>query len=762
MKEALTAVGRSLPRAGLAAKVTGEARYTADVKLPGMLHARLLRSPHPHAEIISVDTAAALALPGVHAVLTPFDPEAAGRLAPDMTILSKRARFVGDEVAAVAADDDSLAEHALQLLRVQYRPLPFETDPQEALRPEAARIHPGGNLCGGAPMLLERGSVERGFAEADLVLEETYKVPCHSAAALEPRAALARWDGDGLTLWKTSRGVHQDRSTLAHALGLPIDSVRVVAPPLGAGFGNKDESRGAAIAALLSRKAQRPVRLDYSRHEEFVAGRVRHSAVIRLAMGVKNDGAITAIDNSTLMNTGAYLASGPGVLRRAAQGSLYLYRCPNVRYQGLLVYTNAPVAGSYRGLGAPQGHFALEVHVDRVAEALGIDPLEFRLMNHVGPEGQEGRRRSPRHEIVDTQPVEGGIPFSSNGLRECLERGAEAIQWRGRPASNPLRPPALRRGTGVAACIYRGGPGRESTARVAIHRSGRVTLATGVIEVGQGAHTVLTQMTADALGCRYEDVDVVSGDTATAPEAPITAGSTATFSSGLATVKAAAKLRGSLLDVASTLFELPRDRIYFNRGLVFSKDRPTELAALSDVAAQMPRGSLEAEATVTPGSPDYIVNSFAAHFAEVEVNLNTGGVRVLRYVAAHDSGKIINPATAVNQVEGGVSQALGLALTEELVTDPGSGVTLNGSFLEHKSPGIAAYPHLQTIFVETEDPLGPFGAKALGEPPTVPVAAAVVNALYDAIGIRFAQLPVTPDKVLDALAEASPRPRRDP
>ena len=328
--------------------------------------------------------------------MTPFDVEASGPVAVDMKVLDRRVRFVGDEVAVVAAETEEQAEHAVELLRVKYRSLPFETDAAKAFSREAAAIHSGGNLWGGQPLVLERGDVEKGFREADIVLEETYEVASHSAAPLEPRAALAKWDGDALTVWKTSRGVHQDRAQLAAALGISPEKIRVVGPPLGAGYGNKDESRCAVLAAILSRKAGRPVRLEYSRYQEFVSGRVRHSAVIELTVGLKRSGEITAISNKTLMNTGAYLASGAGVLRRAAQGGLYLYRCPNVRYEGRLAYTNAPVAGSYRGLGAPQGHFALETLMDRAAETIGMDNLEFRLMNHVGLEGQPGRRTSPR------------------------------------------------------------------------------------------------------------------------------------------------------------------------------------------------------------------------------------------------------------------------------------------------------------------------------------------------------------------------------
>ena len=394
----LNVAGTSVLRRDLEVKLTGEARYTADLKLPGMLHGAILRSPHPHADVLSVDTSEALNLPGVRAVVTPFDAPA-GRLAPDMAILDIRVRFVGDEVAAVAADDPDTARAALGLLRVKYAVFPHVMTPEAALSPNAVVIHPGGNLALGQVMSLERGSVADGFAVADVVLEDDFEIPTHSAAPLEPRAALASWGEDvdtDLTVWKTTRGVHVDRDVLAGALGLPAHRVRVVGPFLGAGYGNKDETRLAGLAAVLSQRAGRPVRVEYSREDEFIAGRVRHAAKIHLRAGFKSDGSITAIEASALLDTGAYLASGAGVARRTGQGILYLYHCANVKYEAYLAYTNRPTAGSYRALGAPQGHFTLESLMDRAAEHFGVDPLDFRLMNHVRPGGQPGQRTTPR------------------------------------------------------------------------------------------------------------------------------------------------------------------------------------------------------------------------------------------------------------------------------------------------------------------------------------------------------------------------------
>ncbi len=746
-----TTIGRSVPRRDLRDKLTGAAKYAADVQLPGMLTGAVLRSPHPHARIMSVDTSDALGLSGVHAALTPFDVPT-GSIAPDMPILDTEVRFVGDEVAAVAADDEHTARHALSLIRVEYEPLPFVTDAQAAIAPGAPPVHPGGNLVGGEPLILERGSVEEGFAEADIIVEDTFSTPAHHGAALEPRVAVASWCGDDLTVWKSSRGVHQDRLLLALALGVSRERIRVIGLNMGAGYGNKDETRLSALASILAQRAGRPVKLESSREEEFVAGRHRHATVTTLRMGVRRDGEITAVHATTVMDTGAYLSSGPGVIRRAGQGALYLYRCANVRYDGYLAYTNTPSGGSYRALGAPQGHFALEQIVDRAAQAVGMDPVEFRLKNHVGPEGQPGERTTPANQIVDTQPLEGGIPFSSNGLRECIERGAEAFGWRD---TTSMTHGSIRRGRGMAIFIYRGGPGGRSIARMRLEADGTLRVVSGVMDVGEGSITALSQIAAESLSVTYDQVRGTFGDTAHTPDSPITAGSTVTFSAGLAVKQAASDLRERIISAASDALDLPSsDLTLDDSGISAASGARLSFAELADLV-----GDIEVEASVTPGSADYIVNSFGAHFAEVEVDTDTGNVRILRYVAAHDSGRILNPRLAANQVEGGVSQMLGFTLSEEMLTDPQSGVTLNASFLEHKSPTILEYPPIEVIFADVVDPIGPYGAKALGEPPSIGPAPAIANAIRDATGVEARDLPLTPDRILNLLVKREGEPQ---
>ena len=684
-------IGRSVPRRDLPGKLTGEAKYAADIQLPGMLVGKILRSPHPHAKILSIDTSGAGDMEGVHAVVTPFDVPR-GNIAPDLPILDAEVRFVGDEVAGVAAEDEDVAEEALSRISVSYEVLPFVTDMREALNPHSAPVHEGGNLVGGKPITLGRGNVEEGFGEADVIVEDTFTTPAHSGAALEPRAAVASWQGDKLTVWKSTRGAHADRLMLSIALGVNLDNVRIIGVNMGAGYGNKDETRLSVIAAVLAQRAGRPVKMEATREEEFVAGRHRHATITTVKMGVKNDGAVTAVHATTIMDTGAYLSSGPGVVRRAGQGALYLYRCANVRYDGYLTYTNTPSGGSYRALGAPQGHFALEVIADlALLRAVGMDPVEFRLMNHVGPEGQPGERVTPVNEIMDTQPVEGGVPFSSNGLRECIEKGAEAFGW-SEELSQSDGP--LRRGKGMAIFIYRGGAGGHSIARMRLEASGGLRLESGVMDVGEGSYTVLAQIAAEALGVDYGILETTFGDSATTPESPITAGSTVTFSAGLAVKEAASGMRERLLEAGSEALGFPAAELDLSEeGVVHASGAGLSYAELASRS-----GGIEHEASISPGSTDYIVNSFGAHFAEVEVDTDTGQVRVTRYVAAHDSGRILNPMLAVNQVEGGVSQMLGFALSEQMLTDHNNGATLNASFLEHKSPTILEYPDIEVIF----------------------------------------------------------------
>ncbi|HEX7927793.1 MAG TPA: molybdopterin cofactor-binding domain-containing protein, partial [bacterium] len=623
----------------------------------------------------------------------------------------------------------------------------FEAD--AALRPGAPGVHPKGNLVDGAPLIVQRGDVAAGFAQVARVFEGQFITQEHAPVGMETRAALAEWDGDRLTVWKTSRSVHaNDQPMLAKVCGIPLDHVRVICPNMGGGFGNKDEGRAGALAALLARKAGRPVRLDYGRDEEFLGGRNRQASANHLRIGVAGDGTPMAIDLRSVMNAGAYVASGRNVVRRIGQGALYLYRCAHARFEGHAVYTNRPAGGSFRGLGAPLGHFALEVLVDQIATAMGQDPLDYRLRHHVPLGGQPGQRTTPPGQPIPDEPVEGGVPFSSNSLRDCLEQGAARIGWRERRAPNGSATGLKRRGIGMAMGIYKGGVGREAQADLLLTREGRLAVNVGVVDVGQGSSTILAQIAAEALGLPLERIDVTLADTATTPPGHITAGSSTTFSSGGAVKQAADHLRNRLQERAAA--QLGVSGVEQRGGRFVAKGNSTKAVAIEEVLRSLPEPMAE-HVTLNAGSPDHIVNSFAAHFAEVEVEMDSGRIRVLRYVAAHDSGRIVNPRMAEGQVTGGVLQFLSIALREELLLDQASGVTLNPSFLEHKCTGFVDFPPIEVIFAGSPDPLGPFGAKALGEPPVVPVFAAISNAVANATGIWLHETPFTPRRVLAAL-----------
>jgi xanthine dehydrogenase molybdenum-binding subunit len=757
-QSALRVVGHSVTRVDAHAKVSGAAEFSADRVPPkNLLHGKTLRSPYAHAEIVRIDTARAEALAGVHAAVTYKDApesffEAGEGAVAHVFLLNQTLRHVGDEVAAVAADTEEIAEEALRLIQVEYRPLAFVLDAESALEADAPSVRGGTNLAGKAPVEFFRGNIDQGMKEAEIIVEQTYSTQATSPVALEPRYSLASWEGDRLTVWKASRNVYGDREKLAKLFGVAQERVRVVAAYLGGGFGSKDETRLGAITALLARKTGRPVRMGYTREEELGYGKWRHATTTRIRMGLKRDGAITAIDTSSALNTGPY-APGYGVASRLGHGLTYLYSCPNARFTGKVAYTNSPVAGSYRGLGAPQAHFALESFADEVAEKLRIDPLEFRLRRCVRPEGQPGERATPADSIMPAQPIEGGVPFSSNLLIECLKAGARRIGWKTRPNGPRKRlVNGKYRGIGLAACIYKTGQS-QSSAFVKLKEDGSVELLMSISEIGQGAWTILRQIVAETLGVDFEKVHATFADTATTPFAHSTSGSTTTFTSGLAAQQATENAKQRLLESAAKLLEVEPAQLVLRDGFVAHADAPDSKIPVSHVIRRQPDRTIVGQAKLRAGSKTHIINSFAAHFSDVEVDPDTGTVRVLRYVAAHDSGRIIHPEAARGQIIGGVVQGIGYALMEEIPMDPDTGAPLTLNFDSFKIPNLIDIPPIEAILIEQPDPVGPYGAKALGEPPLVPVAAAIANAVYDATGVRIRDLPITAEKVLRGIRE---------
>ena len=751
MSEPTTIVGKRLPRVDGIEKATGAAKYTGDIRLPGMLHAKIKRSPHAHARIVSIDTSRAARLPGVKAILTSDDvphvlhagqPEPrAGSLVRDQYILADKVRFFGDGVAAVAAVSEDVAEEALDLIAVEYEVLPAVFDPEEAMQPGAPSIHGTERNLVIPPVIIESGDVAAGFAEADFIFEDRYVTSRHVPAFMEPYVCICRPESGGkLTVWSSTQAPFMVRGTLSEVLGIPMSQIRVITEHMGGGFGAKQDLYQAEyLCALLAIQTGRPVKLEYTREETFVAGRSRHPVIVELKQGVKRDGTLTARQARYIANSGGYGSHGPGItwVGSAALGSLH--KCPNVRIEGLCVYTNAPIAGAFRGYGAPQAYFALEAQMDVIAEALGMDPIELRLKNAFVP-GDLGMA---------------GTPFLSCELEACLEKGAELIGWEKRKATGS-QPGTVKRGLGVATELHSATayPETRETANavVVINEDGTVQLRIGAADLGTGAKTVCAQVAAEELGVRFEDIRVMAGDTDVVPYDLGAYASRTTFLSGGATQRAAAAAREQLFVLAAAKLGVSASDLESCGGKICVKNAPDKTISFREVVQPgpgQPSPVIMGQAGFAPRN-DY---SFAAQFAEVEVDTETGQTRVLRMVAVHDIGRAINPDGAEGQVEGGLHQGIGYGLIEDMAIDPRTGRTLNPNFVDYKLLTAQDMPEMQVAFIESADPLGPFGAKGVAEDAVCPTAPALVNAIYNAVGVRIKELPATAERVLAALQE---------
>jgi xanthine dehydrogenase molybdenum-binding subunit len=743
-----------VPKVDAVEKATGAARFTVDIRLPNMLYGRLLRSPLPHARVLDIDASRALSLPGVRAVLTHRDvprvlhagqPQPrAGSCARDQYILEDTVRHVGDGVAAVAATSDEVAEEALAQIRVDYQPLPAVFDAEEAMQEGAPSIHGTERNLVMPPFLVAAGDIEAGFGQADFIFEDRYVTSRHAPAYMEPDVCICQFDAAGkLTVWISTQAPFMVRGSLSEVLGIPMSHIRVICEHMGGGFGAKqDLYQYAYLCALLAQRTGRPVKMEYTRAETFVAGRTRHPVIIELKQGVKRDGTLTARQARFIANSGAYASHGPGVTRVGSSALGSLHKCPNVHIEGICVYTNTPIAGAFRGYGAPQAYFALESQMDAIAAALGIDPIELRLRN--------------AFTVGDRGPS--GTPFTSCELAECLQRGAARIGWSQLRADRASFGP-IRRGVGVACQLHSAtsypAVKEAAGAVISINEDGTAQLLVGSADLGTGAKTVLAQIAAEELGVRFEDIRVVSGDTDVTPYDIGAYASRTTFIAGGATQRAAAQAREQLLVLAADDLQAPASDLEIEAGVIRSKGDPQKACTLKALMAspggRAPR-TVIGRATFAPRN-DY---SFAAQFAEVAVDVETGQVRVTKMVAVHDIGKAINPATAEGQVEGALQQGIGYALLEDLLVDDETGRTRNANFVDYKMLTALDMPEIQVELLESADELGPFGAKGVAEDGTCPTAAAIANAIFDATGVRMKELPITPERLLAALGGAGP------
>ncbi|OGF52670.1 MAG: hypothetical protein A2Z21_10185 [Candidatus Fraserbacteria bacterium RBG_16_55_9] len=724
-------VGQSQTRIDGVERVTGAAKFTHDIQLPGMLYGKILRSPHPHARIKSIDTKRAERLPGVRAVLHYQNaPKIPWRMG--LTLLfDQTLRYAGDEVACVIADDEEICEDALDLIEVNYEVLPFVLDPVKALEPGAPKVHDSGNLFQGAPEIYERGEIEKGFAEADVIVEGTFRTQVALHNCMETHGSVATWEGESLTIWDSTQHIFGVRDTVAQALKLPKHKVRVRKQYMGGGFGSKNSAgKYAVMAALAAKMTGRPVRVVLDRHEENLAAGNRPSSIQTLKVGAKRDGALTAIYHKSIVNLGAYTAWGGGTTGPTRR----LYVCPHIKTEDVCVFTNLGPFSAFRAPGYVEGTFALESMIDELAQKLNLDSLELRLRNY-----------------AEIDPAT-GWPYTTKGLRQAYHRGATLIDWQKRTALKEKDSTDTKKiGFGMASQIWGGSGGPPAYALVKINPDGTAVVITGTQDIGTGTKTALAQVAAETLHFPISLVKVELGDTQLGVYSPLSAGSMTLASVGPAVRVAAEDARKQLMDVASQTLEMPLDELEIDRG-EFLNTRTRERIAIKTIFEKLQNFMIIGRGARGPNPEKKSVNTFGAQFAQVEVDTETGRVSVQKIVAVHESGRVINPLAISSQLEGGIIQGLGFALTEQRIVDERFGLVLNGNLEMYKVPTAQDVPEIITEMIDMPDPeVNNLGVKGVGEPPIIPTAGAIANAVADALGRRICELPLTPDRILKAL-----------
>lgn len=747
-------VGKSLPRVDAREKASGDAVYMADFTVPRMLYARMLRSPLPHARILNIDTSRAKKRPGVRAVLTGNDvPKIKfGMMRPDEYALAiDKVRYVGDEVAAVAATDEDAAQEALEYISVDYEELPALFDPEEAMKPGAPAIHD--HVENNLALFLDcqRGDPDAGFKEAELILEDNFETSTVHQCYTEPRAVVASFDATGrLTLWGPFQSLFLFRDlVLSKALDMEPAKIRIAQPFVGGGFGGKFDSSKAVVAALLSKKTGRPTKMVNTREEELKAGRPSVAARIWQRVGFKKDGTIISKESKLVVDKGAYCSSAVALVEVMACRHENLYRLKNTRSEARLIYTNKTPTGAYRGYGHNDGVFSFETLMERAADELGRDPMDLRLQN------------ATRSGDVTIH----GMRISSCGLQECIKTVTELTSWsskRGR--QQPYK------GIGMACSLFVSGNRQlmdydGSACFLKIDEDGRVSLITGEGDIGQGARTVLGQIAAEELGTTLDNVIVSHPDTDINPYCLGTFADRVTTVGGNAAKLAATNARAQLLDLAADMLEAPAADLEAKEGKIFVRGSPEKYKSFAEVAAaaigkkkggpilaagiyDSPTDMLDRKTHYGHSAPTY---AFTAAIAEVEVDRNTGVVSITNLVSADDCGFAINPMAAEGQVHGNLAMATGYAMMEKYVWDKGN--LINANYSDYKLPCSMDMPPVESILVATEDKFGPFGAKSIGDSTMAPTPTAIANAIYNACGVKVKKLPVSPEEMLNALKE---------
>ena len=761
-------VGKNIPRNDGFDKATGLGQFTMDVSMPHMLYARVLRSPYAHAKVVKIDTSAAEALPGVVTVCTfenttnkPINTSATMVTTPrpaepvrDQTIFTDEPKYIGDEVAAVAAETEAIAAEAIKRIKVEYEVLPAVYDPVEALKPDSPEVQPlygnkeHHNVCGEIVRVTfcehepySDEALERGFAQADVIVDANIKLPRVKQCQMEVHAAVASYKANGtLEIISTTQTPTPTKMIVAYAFDLPESKVRVRNPPyLGGGFGVRIGISGKAelLAAALSMKALRPVKIVYSREEDFIASDTRHGGYMHARLGAKKDGTFVALDTTAKLNTGAYCTFGVELLAVCGVcGTAGTYHIPYLRYMGYPVYTNQQTAGAFRGFGTPQGTAVVEACVDKLAKVLDMDPIRLRKMNTMKPDDKNF------------------FPFSvgSVGTNECLDKAAAEIGWyekRGKVQTGNKR-----RGVGIACNTHVSNAAPfcvdYNAVNMIIEQDGSLRINTAIPEIGPGSTTALIQVACDLLGVPFETTTMIFGDSAAAP---FDIGSHATrtlYSVSQVMEDAAAELKADILSYAAGKDFLDTDAsaLTLENGIVSGNGKEMTLKALAYEAHLKGKQFLVSKCKVPDNSLP-----FAAQAAEVEVDMELGLVKVLKIAAAHDVGKVINPRLCEGQVEGGVLQGVGWAVREEMTYEEGKGF-YNTGFHKYMLPTADDHPEIISILVESNDPKGTFGMKGIGEVGCIPTLPAIFSAVEDATGVRFEEAPLTPDRVLAGLKAA--------
>jgi CO/xanthine dehydrogenase Mo-binding subunit len=756
-------VGLSIPRPDGPEKVTGRVQYVADIAPRGLLHAKLLRSPHAHARIVGIDTSQARALPGVRAVLTAADIPELKRKAPTRAhavLAIDRVVFAGQPVAAVAADEVAIAEEALHLIRVEYEVLPAAVDPLRSMQPGAPPVAELGTEADTSEALahsavamakpteaagakavnvsqtahVKRGDVAKGFAESDLVVEHTYRVPMVHQGYLEPHAVLAEWDRSGnLTLWASTQGSFNTRSEVADVLGIEDNRIKVIPVECGGGFGGKIRALCEPITALLARVTGRPVRYVMTRREELEAGMPAPQVIIRLKSGVKRDGTLMALEAETVLESGAFSGT---VLAVSAVFLGSLYRWPAFDIKGSEVLTHKPSVAAYRAPVAPQTIFAIDSHMEHIARQLGQDPVEFRR----------------RHLQKPGEPMVNNQPWASHGAHEVLARIAEHPLWKAREAwkKSSGNGHGLR-GTGLALGGWLGGL-QPTGATVKLNPDGTLAVLTGQVDIA-GTNIALAQIAATAYGVDIEKVKITTGDTDVAPVTGLSAGSKTIYTVGVAVMQAAQNARRQTLEIAAKEMEASVEDLEIVDGRVVVRGVPDKGVTLASIGKKGNLYMSKIEPVLGASHPAFSQQApaFAAQLARIEVDPDTGQVTLHDFVVVQDAGRAINPLGVEGQMQGGAVQSLGIALTEALVWDEAGRLT-NPSLLDYRKLTAADLPNIETIIVEVPSPAGPYGARGVGEPPIVPAPAALANAIHDATGVRLTEVPLTPERIALAIA----------